>query len=164
MSRASAHPDRHREIMRNYMQTERYKQTRKAYRDREREAIRATRKDWYNRNREAIRARRRENEARPDVRARKNERARAWQAAHRRERFYYHLRYEYGLEPEQYDAMLIAQNGCCAICGDATDLHVDHQHVADGTVRGLLCGPCNSGLGYFRDDPERLLAAVRYLS
>lgn len=39
---------------------------------------------------------------------------------------------------------------------------VDHDH---GTmeIRGVLCRLCNLGLGYFRDDPEVLLAAVNYL-
>lgn len=31
------------------------------------------------------------------------------------------------------------------------------------SLRGLLHYPCNKGLSYFRDDPERLEAAARYL-
>lgn len=77
----------------------------------------------------------------------------------------------YGITPEQYDALLSTQGGLCAICGDAPDangkgayarLHIDHDH-ATGLVRGLLCGRCNQGLGYFRDSPDSLASAIKYL-
>lgn len=56
----------------------------------------------------------------------------------------------------------------CAICDRrpypaGSRLVVDHDH-ATGTVRGLLCGPCNSALGLMGDKPERLFTAARYLS
>jgi hypothetical protein len=75
----------------------------------------------------------------------------------------------YGITPERFDEMFDAQGGCCAICGgtDSGDsrfdtLHIDHDHES-GTVRGLLCGRCNRGVGMFQDDPDRLLAAATYL-
>lgn len=57
------------------------------------------------------------------------------------------------------------QDGKCAICGTVTpsSLHLDHCHV-NGTIRGLLCASCNIGLGHFKDDPERLKAAIEYLT
>ena len=56
----------------------------------------------------------------------------------------------------------------CAICGMTEAalgkrLSLDHCH-ASGSIRGLLCTPCNLGLGLFRDRPELLLAAATYLS
>jgi len=39
---------------------------------------------------------------------------------------------------------------------------VDHLH-GTATVRGLLCHPCNTGLGMFRDTPHLLARAIGYL-
>jgi hypothetical protein len=78
------------------------------------------------------------------------------------------LRAKYGVTTEDYQRMLAAQDGRCAICGTnepkgrGKRLHVDHCHTG-GQVRGLLCVNCNNGLGNFADDPARLAAAVSYL-
>jgi hypothetical protein len=76
------------------------------------------------------------------------------------------LRRVYGISPEEYDAILVAQRGVCAICARPNDdgrrLHVDHCHDS-GKVRGLLCHLCNRALGAFGDDPDRVERAVEYL-
>ena len=67
-----------------------------------------------------------------------------------------------------YDTMLAAQNGLCAICqrpptsGRGKKLHVDHDH-GTGCIRGLLCHDCNTGLGKFLDSPSLLQDAISYL-
>jgi hypothetical protein len=72
----------------------------------------------------------------------------------------------FGLTVEDYQAMLAAQGGVCAICGtpptDRRRLAVDHNHET-GAVRGLLCVPCNQALGRFKDSPDVLAAAAMYL-
>ncbi|MCU1427916.1 MAG: hypothetical protein JWL83_1916 [Actinomycetia bacterium] len=76
-----------------------------------------------------------------------------------------HLKRKYGLTVEQYDAMLEAQGGVCAICrekpGDLT-LHVDHDHVS-GETRELLCVRCNNALGLFQESHDLFAAAAGYL-
>jgi hypothetical protein len=76
-------------------------------------------------------------------------------------------KYNYGLTREQFDEMIVRQDGRCAICRnsldpESRDLHVDHCHF-DKQIRGLLCGRCNTGLGLFRDDPDVLKVAAEYI-
>lgn len=70
----------------------------------------------------------------------------------------------YGIDGKTYLALLSAQAGACAICGDDIRYRatVDHNHLT-GMVRGLLCNGCNIGLGRFRDDPIRLHRAADYI-
>lgn len=77
-----------------------------------------------------------------------------------------YLKRTYGISLEEYDAMLAAQGGGCAICGspgrDYISLHVDHDHET-GDIRGLLCFTCNNALGDLGDSFERMLRAAEYL-
>lgn len=60
----------------------------------------------------------------------------------------------------------VSQQGLCNICKKPSmgkSLALDHCHRS-GKIRGLLCTKCNIGLGMFEDDPERLKAAIEYLS
>lgn len=72
-----------------------------------------------------------------------------------------HLKRKFGLTPDEFASLIERQRGTCAIC-DGPPQHIDHDH-ATGAVRGILCGPCNMGLGQFRDDPTRLRRAADYL-
>lgn len=58
--------------------------------------------------------------------------------------------------------MIETQGGTCAICVSATPTHLDHDHET-GRIRGVLCIPCNNGLGLFRDNPAALRRAAEYL-
>ena len=77
----------------------------------------------------------------------------------------------YGLTVEQYDAMLEAQGGVCAICkkpetrtrrGKILPLVVEHNHETN-EVRALTCHRCNSVIGYSGESPEILRATADYL-
>lgn len=72
------------------------------------------------------------------------------------------LRSKFGIEMSDYRAMEASQGGACRICRRHSPLHVDHCHKT-GAVRGLLCMPCNTAIGQFGDDPDRMRAAASYV-
>ncbi len=63
---------------------------------------------------------------------------------------------------EQFVELESQAAGRCQLCGRECDLHLDPCHDT-GRVRGLLCSTCNTGLGKFGDDSQRLLDGVLYL-
>lgn len=114
-------------------------------------------RSWQDRNKEHVYAKRKEwREANPDR-----------LAAYRRRS---HLASR-GLSAHDFDQMVEAQSGCCAICGSSPGpqgLCIDHDHSCCSKgcsvcVRALLCRSCNTGLGLFKDDPTLLIAASSYL-
>ena len=83
------------------------------------------------------------------------------------------LRDVHGITEQDYEAMLLAQHGVCAICGQRPIrrvcgrsqtglLDIDHCHKTQ-QIRGLLCNKCNRAIGLFQDSVEALRSAVRYL-
>ncbi len=82
--------------------------------------------------------------------------------------FFSDMQRKYGMGLEEYTDLLAKQGGGCAICGatrgsEKTDrLFVDHDHKT-GKVRGLLCGNCNSMLGYSKDKVSNLRRGILYL-
>ena len=78
-----------------------------------------------------------------------------------------YLRRNYNLTIQQYNKMFADQGGCCAICKKHETefkkrLSIDHDHIT-GEVRELLCQFCNTSLGNFDDNEDRLMEAVNYL-
>jgi len=75
-------------------------------------------------------------------------------------------KFEYGITPEDYERLVLQQNGGCAVCGASSAgerygvLQVDHDHRT-GRVRGLLCTRCNTQLGIL--ESENFPRLCRYL-
>ena len=104
---------------------------------------------------------------RPEVRARARQLYKDDPELRRRYK-HYHLKRFYDITIDEYDALCLEQNNCCAVCGTHQSklkkpLYVDHNHDT-GKVRGLLCDLCNRGLGYFKDDVNRLIKAIDYIT
>ena len=78
----------------------------------------------------------------------------------------YNLKRLYNLTIVQRKEMYISQNGCCAICGKPipyNDMQTDHNHVTNQN-RGLICKPCNLGIGFLDENTETLQNAIIYLN
>lgn len=174
----------------------------KASRERNREAIKAQRRRWeqsergrekarlkrhrnrhqraqYNRewaaaNRQKVLEKSRRWRARNSEKVRmKNQQRRAKMSLIERKRIQLS---RYKLSVDDYNALLQAQSGKCALCESTGteytrgrkktpvrySLAVDHCHKT-GVVRGLLCHGCNTALGRFKDDPNVLRKALAYL-
>lgn len=82
-------------------------------------------------------------------------------------------KFKYGLTDEDFQKMLLEQDGKCKICDVELNqefgifhapnkLVIDHCHT-NGHVRGLLCTMCNKALGLFKEDPSIVKKAFEYL-
>ncbi len=77
------------------------------------------------------------------------------------------LKSRYGITMEDYERMVLEQEGKCGICetsepgGRGKRFHVDHDHET-GEVRGLLCWICNKHLGII-ENKQFMEAAMKWL-
>lgn len=76
---------------------------------------------------------------------------------------------------ETREARYAEQDGRCAICRqelEYKDAKLDHDHACCANrnyrcgqcSRGVLCSNCNTALGLFGDDIERMMTAIAYLA
>jgi len=101
---------------------------------------------------------------------RRNEGMKRWSDANQAHRRNYNLEKNYGITSEEYNRLLEAQAGVCAICKQppneaqkrAMYLSVDHCHTT-GRIRGLLCISCNSAIGLLKESAELMAKALKYL-
>lgn len=161
--RALDNPEAAREADLKYRKSDKCKATRKARREgpKREQILEQKRESWY-RNHESNLERLRERQADPDFQAKQRERYARWRKNNPRGSRKWQLEYFYGLTLEQWDEMVLAQEGRCDICGLPAELVVDHCHTSKD-VRALLCGICNTGLGHFKDEPARMRAAAEYI-
>ena len=103
----------------------------------------------------------------PEARARSRSYINAWYkrnaTSQNRRMKWIMIKRKYGLTEDDYITLLKKQNNCCAICFSEDPIigntfSIDHDHTT-GAVRGLLCMKCNSGIGFFDDDVERIIRA-----
>ncbi len=68
---------------------------------------------------------------------------------------------------DEFKELSEAQEHKCCICGEKNEIHknlvVDHNH-ATGEIRGLICSPCNSALGFAKDSVKVLQSMIDYLN
>jgi hypothetical protein len=129
-------------------------------------------RDWKSKNRDHCRAKRLNTYA-LNIEHRRAY-SRKWSREHPEAQRRIWRKTRHGITIEQYNQMVVGQNGLCAIClqsETATDnwsgrprtLSIDHDHSSN-QIRGLLCTKCNRSLGLMRDDPCVLEALLAYLS
>jgi hypothetical protein len=74
-------------------------------------------------------------------------------------RKHWHIWRRYG---EEGLRLMAEYSGFCGLCGAEADPVIDHDHET-GQIRGLICGPCNTGLGLLGDTVEGVCRALDYL-
>ena len=81
---------------------------------------------------------------------------------------------KYDIDEDQFDLLWAVFKGKCGICNNdlimpvlsrgqpLNAVAIDHSHIT-GNLRGLLCNGCNKGLGLFKDNPEYLKSAAKWV-
>ena len=128
----------------------------KEYREKNKERIAAHKKEYRKTNKEQIAA----------YNKKYNEKNKEQIATYKK---IYRMKLLYNLSPDDFNSMINKQENKCKLClvdflydKHNTKPFIDHCHTTN-KVRGLLCLNCNSGLGHFKDNTERLTQAINYL-
>lgn len=80
----------------------------------------------------------------------------------------FHLMRFFKIGLKEWNEMFEAQGKQCKICAARTSkghghgFYIDHDHNTR-KIRGILCHSCNALLGFSKDSPEILTAAIKYL-
>jgi hypothetical protein len=157
------------------------KSKRKAYYEANKEALNAKNKEYREKNKEEINKQRKEYrqnnkdkiaERDKDYRSRKVEQTRLrsakWYANNRDRSKNSRLLRKYNISLDEYNKMLLEQDGKCWTCSTKAEdernkvLVVDHNHLT-GEVRGLLCNRCNTAIGLLQESQEILEKVSKYL-
>lgn len=140
---------RRREYDRKYLQQPRVRERLQHPETRQRRREQAKHKYHHPGFRERERARAREYSQKPEVReAQRNYKQRPAVRERHRE---LEMQRRLGIAPGTRDLLAAYQRNACAICISpfTKTPHMDHCHDT-GTVRGLLCGRCNTAEGYIK--------------
>ena len=79
------------------------------------------------------------------------------------------LRQNYGISLQEYNDILEAQGGVCAICGKTPEEHgralcIDHNHHT-GKIRGVVCTYCNhKRIGALFDNKQVWAGMMKYIA
>jgi len=138
----------------------------KEYRERKKEEINTQRKEYRQNNKTKIAERDKEYRSKNAEQTRL--RSAEWYANNKERTKNSRLLRKYNISLDDYNKMLIEQEGKCWICSMKAEdeinkvLVVDHNHLT-GKVRGLLCNRCNTAIGLLQESQEILQKVSKYL-
>src|SRR3990167_828258 len=140
-------PDETREYMRNYRKEHNVERTeyQRKWREEHPEQVKKHEREYYQRNREKL-----------------DEQRREWRVQNPERVAAYSRKSRYGISQQDYEVLLEDCNRSCSICGNAGELHVDHNEQT-GQVRALLCPNCNKMIGLAKENIMTLKSAIMYL-
>ena len=85
----------------------------------------------------------------------------------KKRKFEWSIKKRFNLTLEEYEKMVLQQNGLCKICNEKdnkkTRLSIDHCHKK-GNVRALLCTRCNLTLGHVEEKVHILENMINYIN